>query len=191
LPTSEQLIVTGSEDTFGLNFGLTQFEIAAKLAKPLPPIPITIDENGALTELRLEPNDSLHHAFSKGKMLYFNRIYEQQKQILQSRYDHIANEIFVANHSVYQQKGKVVSQCTLTEGLETLLPKTDHVSFVCVDGEDPRCVASGSWDRVFRIAPDLIQSVEYYPPRFRVTKFPTKAELKRIGQEDLFAAEED
>ena len=50
-----------------------------------------------------------------------------------------------------------------------------------IDGRD--IVAGGTWDRIHKIAGDLLVETDLYPPRFRFREFPTEDQLAAIGME--------
>lgn len=188
IPTSDRLMFTGSDDDLGLAIGIAEFQRAATEApKPLPPIAVLVGKDSTLREFTPPPEHPLFQSFKRCKSLYFNRIYESQRNLLHQTPEALNGEIFVAKYIAFANKeGKVASQCTLTEGVTTLLPKTDYISFVRVTGERGETLASGNWERVFEICPELIESADLYPPRYRVTQFPTAQQLEKIGLEDPF-----
>jgi hypothetical protein len=44
-------------------------------------------------------------------------------------------------------------------------------------------VASADWDKVQKVAGDLMEETDLYPARYRVREFPTDEQLAEIGND--------
>jgi hypothetical protein len=115
---------------------------------------------------------------------YWIKAYAQQRELLHAQGVNPSEELFAASYMGLQLKDKrIVSYSTWSEGVPTLLPKTDFVSFMA--GKD--MVAQGAWEEVRSILKDslVLDDPMDYPPRFRTSGFPTKQQLKQIGMQDF------
>jgi hypothetical protein len=110
--------------------------------------------------------------------------YAEQKDLLDNRYEREQTDIFVATYSGIQNEktGRIASYCMWSEGLDSLLPKTDQIFFFRPDApEDHKLAASGEWDHVHRIVGNLMEAQDTYPERWRVREFPSEGMLEQIG----------
>jgi len=73
--------------------------------------------------------------------------------------------------------------CVWSEGVDSLLPKTDLVFFYRDGDEDGDIPAQVEWDQVQAAFGDLMEPLDMYPPRFRVREFPGEERLRRIASE--------
>jgi hypothetical protein len=87
--------------------------------------------------------------------------------------------------AVRTPSGNIISYCTLTEGVTTLLPKTDYIMFMRVEGDRGNMIACGNWDRVAGILGEGFRDLGQYPRRFFCSSFPSEEKLGAIGQEEM------
>jgi hypothetical protein len=185
IPDADRLIVTGSEDILGLMIGLTEAKMAQEKPKPLPPIPILI-KNRELSRFVLPPDSPVAFLAKELEVLYLNRIYEEQKQLLEGTLDSLQNDIFISKYMAVKKDGKIGSRCVWSEGVPALLPKAEHISFMREENNEAKLLAQGRLSRIIGIVGDLLEPTEHYPPRYKVQSFPNATQLARIGQEELF-----
>jgi|GEM_PF-671108 len=178
LPNNETLIVTGRDDSLGLKRCLEILEQAQKEGSPLPPLPVLLHE-GLYREFRLPSDHSLFERFERLRQSYFERIYEEQRQVLKDTDSPLARDIFIARYTRLKEDGKSMTLSSITEGYRTMLPRTDLVSFTTRDNLDP--IASAEWDRVEAITHGLLEDLQVYPPRYLVERFPTPEQLDQMG----------
>jgi hypothetical protein len=74
------------------------------------------------------------------------------------------------------EAGMVSSISTWTEGVPTLLPRTDQISLVSDPENNPR-VTFVSWERVFDKVGEAMKPQGVKPERWLVERFPTALEL--------------
>ncbi|MCA9801334.1 MAG: SEL1-like repeat protein [Cyanobacteria bacterium HKST-UBA02] len=181
MPNNEILIVTGRDDSLGLKRCLEILEQAQKEGSPLPPLPVLLHE-GLYREFRLPSDHSLFERFERLRQSYFERIYEEQSQVLKDTDSPLARDTFIARYTRLMEGGKTMSLSSITEGYRTLLPRTDLVSFTTRDSLDP--VASAEWESVAALEDDgqgILEDIQIYPPRYLVQDFPTNDQLDRLG----------
>jgi hypothetical protein len=182
LPNRDTLLVTGSEDENGLALIAEMAEEAMQEPRPLTAIAFRLDGNSWVPFL---PRPDSPH-FNRMKMLSVQSLgqgYADQKVALDALHEKKGEDAFVAAFSARQKSdtGEVSSYCVWSEGVDTLLPHTDHVMFFRLRGnEDGEVVGSASWDTAKRQVGHLMEPVGGYPERWRVRRFPSDAELKAM-----------
>ena len=103
--------------------------------------------------------------------------YAAQKETLDELHEKNGTDIFVASYKVMREEatGEEYSMCVWTEGVDTLLPRTDRVVLgLSLESETPehRMVA---WDLLQARCGHLMQRVpDAWPERYRVTAFPER-----------------
>jgi len=77
------------------------------------------------------------------------------------------------DHAGLQNKntGNVTSCSVWGAGVATLLPQTDLIAFLGRDGK-PHIF---HWERAVEVVSSLMTPVDMYPPRFKVSDYPTEA----------------
>ena len=188
VPNRDTLVITGSEDSAGL-------EVMCKLAeesfeKPRPISTIALRLEGDSWESWLPPRDSTAYAkFHELRLRTIGMEYNDQKELLDQIHEKTGEDVFVASFSALQNKqtGRISSYSVWSQGIASLLPETDDVVFLrgASDGnEDVQLAAAGSWQRVRDVAGDLMQPQGTYPERYRVLEFPSAQQLEAIGKGD-------
>jgi hypothetical protein len=67
-----------------------------------------------------------------------------------------------------------------SSGCTAWLPQTDILAFMRDPQDKPRMF---SWDRVVGVVGDMMEPLDMYPPRFRVSEFPTEEQIAAMGEE--------
>ena len=137
VPSREHLLITGSEDTQGLS-------AMANLAEKM------FQEEHHLISLhafRLDGDDwvpwlpdtehELHAKFHELATRSIGTDYSEQKDVLEKLYEKRGCDEFIASFSGLQSKadGRLASFCAWTEGIVSLLPKTDLIMFARIERE--------------------------------------------------------
>ena len=106
--------------------------------------------------------------------------YNEQKDILDKLHQKTGEDVFVASYSAMENKenGKLSSYSVWGKNVLTLLPKTDSVAFIQENAEP----IMAEWDRVVEMVGNLIEPLDMYPPRWKVSGFPTEEQLALIGK---------
>jgi hypothetical protein len=109
--------------------------------------------------------------------------YREQKSALDKLYARVGTELFVASFALREvddDPARVHSFCVLTEGVDSLLPKTDHIILNRgAGGLHPERLAL-PWSAFERICGHHFESSDELPVRYRVRQFPSQAELKAV-----------
>jgi uncharacterized protein YtpQ (UPF0354 family) len=175
VPHRDSLLITGSDEVDGLG-------LMAKFAEDSFQHPRHI----SCTALRLDGDDWVpwmppedHPHFAQFRLLEVRSVYndyDQQKQLL----DEQGSGLYVAKYSAGEDSsGTVFSYAAWSDGVPTLLPKTNKLFLV--RGAD--VLAGGEWEQVQAVVGHLMQPTDMYPLRCRVTEFPTAEQLAAIGNE--------
>lgn len=114
-------------------------------------------------------------------------IYQDQTTALEARFVKAGEDIFVASFSLRQRGDDIAgiySWCVWTEGVLTLLPKSDVVIFGRGE-EEVRESLVVPWEQVVQVCGHYLQPTDEDPPRLRVSEFPTIEEwqqLREVGE---------
>jgi hypothetical protein len=107
--------------------------------------------------------------------------YASQKADLEKFHQQKGLDIFVASFAAYKVNGQLTSMATWTKGVDTLLPKTDAITFVTLpEGNGQARTKVVRWDDAFAMLGRGMVLQDDYPPLYRVTGFPTEEALKRL-----------
>jgi uncharacterized protein YtpQ (UPF0354 family) len=176
-PGREMLIVTGSDDTAGL-------EAMIALAKKAFEQPRTV--SGAALRLEgdewtrwLPEADHPHYEELHGLWLRSQgQDYAEQKELLDKLHESRGEEVFVATYNVAQEKesGERINFCIWADGAVTLLPRTEQI-VLGVLGQPPVVAA---WEKVEAVVGELMTPLDLYPERYRVAEFPRLEQLGAI-----------
>jgi hypothetical protein len=194
LLTPSMFLVWGSDDNFGTEYALSQLAIAQDPAnahiRPLPPFVLhRLDGNIAIYNPDSVLQPALHKALKLHQAKYFMHAYDSQKSLLDSLPEIHDEGIFVANYVAVQSKdSQIASVCSWTEGIDSLLPKADFITFIKLDagGVNGSIVGRARWDDAVAILPGQIEQQKYFPYRYETKAFPTAAQLQRLGLCEIF-----
>lgn len=108
-------------------------------------------------------------------------LYAEQKEVLKALHARQGRDLFVASYSVAERPNGWLTACSWTKGVTALLPRTDLVSMVIVDprGGDQHRTKILDWETMRGLAGERLQPVDGFPPRFKVSDFPSDDELAR------------
>jgi|GEM_PF-3992877 len=186
LPVSEKsLIIAGSNSTVGMD------RLKAALADPeatLPPIPL-VKSSPLFQPWQPDKSSEFAPLVRRYTLEYLAKIYAEQRPILFEIVADEMDETFVAAYDLHEdKKGRLVTSAMVTEGVPiTLVPEVEWLTFmhVNVSTQSGQVMASGSWETVAKVLGDKIQATDFYPRRFCFVGFPSTAELKKIGINDV------
>ena len=180
VPNRDDLIITGSDDVKMLEMMLTVAKDALQKPRPISGCAIRLDGDEWVPWLP-EPSHPLYGEFRTLQMQSSNQDYDEQKALLEEMHEKTGEDIHVATHNVVRDEktGRVFSYTMWMDGILSLLPQADVVAFMRNPDDQPRMIA---WDQVVRVAGDLMEPLDIYPQRFRVSQSPTDDQLKAMGE---------
>ncbi len=121
------------------------------------------------------PRHPLRPVFETRKSNFLGNLYADQKEML----DRMIEDLFIATCSALTtQEGKQYLYCVWPEAVEGLLPETDLIALVTTDQEHILV----RWRDVQRIAGSLLEEQDFYPVRYKVTSFPSPAQLEQLRE---------
>jgi hypothetical protein len=181
VPNRDVLILTGSEDEAGLTFLLNAVEECMAKPRPLSAIPVLLDGD---TWLPFQP-DPKSPLFERFRLPYVKSVgddYTEQAELLNALHKKTGEDLFVAAYNAVKRGEMVISYCVWSEGVDTLLPRTDEVFFFR-QGTDQKgeIVMTAEWSKVAQVVGELMEPCGLYPERYRVRAFPTPEQFASMG----------
>lgn len=89
----------------------------------------------------------------------------------------VGDDLFVSSYQLAEgPDGHVASYGTWTEGVPSLLPRTDYIGLVTKRGE----AVTAAWDAVHRLVGPTMEPTEHYPELWRVMSFPDAGDISRL-----------
>jgi hypothetical protein len=179
-PNRDVLALTGSEDEVGLGFVASLVEEQMGKPRPLSPVSVRLDDQTWLPFLPA-PGSPQRERFRRLRVRADNNDYARQTELLQQLHEAAGEDVFVAGYVAAERGGEILSYCVWSEGVDTLLPRTDEVFFFQPKGEKGGdVVAAVPWDKVTTIVGELLEHPSLYPARYRVRRFPNAEELAEL-----------
>lgn len=186
VPNRDTLIVTGSDNKAGLRIMATRAQQALEEPRPISMLAFRL-AGDEWTEWLPPAGHPLRQAFCMLRLQSLGQQYAEQKELLAAHQHDVGDDIFVASFAGLKnnQSGEVSSYCVWSDGVDSLLPKTDLVYFFHPGEreEDGQIVATSQWDAVESLLGPLVERQDMYPPRFRVRSFPTAAQLQLLQRD--------
>jgi hypothetical protein len=173
------LLLCGSEDVDGL---LKMAELADEvMQQPRAQTAMAFVLHDATWKPFLPPVGSpAYHPLRNLAIQSMMRDYDEQKGLLEKIFEKKGRDIFVGSASGMKRNidQSIFTFSTWAENVETLLPETEYVAFGRDVGEGEGALAGfGRWERVVKVAGELMQRTVDYPPRYFVKSFPTPQQL--------------
>lgn len=172
-PNRSRVIATAVDDARGIRIAceLALEELDAPAPVSLQPL---VGRSGDWRPLVLSPSHPAYEVWQRLTRLNDQMIHNSLRPHLQAL---LGDDVFVAAHEVGQSpEGSYHSVTTWTEGIASLLPRTDLVALVTEQGE----AITTPWETVRQGAGRLMEPTEHYPELWRVVDFPSAEELVRL-----------
>jgi hypothetical protein len=126
------------------------------------------------------------------EILYRHRVasvwrdYDEQKRLLDELHEKRGIDVHVATYAAHEDRAtqQLSTVAVWSERVEALLPRTDSVAFTSGDPQDPEMLGVAPWERVAEVAGELMEQTDHWPPRWRVTQFPTQEQLDAMELEE-------
>lgn len=130
-----------------------------------------------------QPNAAYAHAINLLHIKASMQDYNEQKQLLEDRFQKTGEDVFVATFKAIEtDAGDIYSYSTWSESVPTFLPRTDYIVFVKEAGGRPAInLGMVKWEEVTAICGDRLQRQQsYFPERYFVNGFPSQDEIGRM-----------
>jgi hypothetical protein len=132
-----------------------------------------------------EPGPALASAARTFELLSLAGTYSEQQEALEKHLEKKGLDVYVAKFAVMNARdgsGGVHSWCVWSEGVPSLLPRTDVVILRRSDENEKAVILA--WDTVQRLCGTYMQPTGDEPPRFGVDTFPAAewSELSSAGE---------
>jgi hypothetical protein len=117
-------------------------------------------------------------------------VYHTQQAALRVHCEAIEEDVFIASFGLLSLKDQpklCQSWCSWTEGVESLLPKTDLIAFVRKPS-GPRKTLLVNWSDASKIVAQKMRETSEIPARIQVDEFPTDEEWARLEQRAIVRA---
>jgi hypothetical protein len=182
IPNRDSLLLTGSNDTKGLSNLASIGADLYKQPRMISGIALRLNGNEWIPYLP----DCRHPAFKTLNLLRLDTIeqlYANQRHLLTALHDQRQKDTFVAAFKAWKnvKTGKTYTTCIWQYHFtNALLPKTDLVYFASGKHGSKPFAPVCSWDCVVRICGDLIEKQDMYPERYRVSHFPSEAQIAEL-----------
>ncbi len=127
-----------------------------------------------------EPDHPLFNEFKLKQVQSLGETYNSQKELLDKIHEKKGENVFVSTYFGFQDNrtGRVASYSVWAEGITSWLPRTNIIGFA---RGTRGSVRYHEWDRVAEVAGGLLQPLAIYPPRYRVSEFPTDSQFAALG----------
>ncbi|MGI9599342.1 MAG: hypothetical protein ACR2QK_24475 [Acidimicrobiales bacterium] len=172
-PNRNLLIVTAVDDVDGIT---TACELALEDLDAPSPISFQplVGRDSDWRPLVLPPSHPAHRNWQRLTCMSHEMNYKSLQEPLQHL---VGDDLFVSSYQMAEASdGSYVSYCTWTEGVASLLPRTDLIGLVTDRGE----AITAEWDSVHRLVGTTMEPTDHYPELWRVMSFPTTADVARL-----------
>lgn len=177
IPNRDNLIVAGSEDVEGLAGMVRMAKHALNEPRPISGIALRLDGDEWTPWLPPSSHPS-YKDFQEFQLQTLAKDYADQKELLDKLYEKNREDVFVATYSVVRSpEGKVFSYAAWGGSGKSLLPETDVVVLMRKDGRP--VMVEGK--KLLAEMGDSVESLDIYPPRYRVGNYPLQEQLGRMG----------
>jgi hypothetical protein len=182
IPNRDSLLVTGSRDETGLAFVASTAAEVLEMPRPLTGLALRL-EGDAWVPFLPPADHPQYRQFKKLWLRSFAHDYAEQTELLNALHEKTGEDAFVATFTglEHPDTGKVSSYCVWSEGITSLLPRTDEIVFFRLkDKDDGEIIGMAAWDRVEKAVGNLMTPTSLYPERFRVEAFPSAEQLAAL-----------
>jgi len=140
----------------------------------------TRDKSGLWTHYRDDTNQEVAHVLKRQTVIEDTNNYSEQKELIDKIYETQQIDVFVASYVGMQNKeGEIVTMCTYTLDLPTLLPETELVNVY--DHEAERVSCTLPWKDFATIMGSSMKKLDLYiPSRYSLTDTLSATQLSSL-----------
>ncbi len=182
-PTSETLLVTGSEDAAGMALMMSLSTTLIKEPNATHALPLVL-RDGIWTAYIVSPGDPNFDTVHSYRMNVLNMLYgEQERYLISLKMER--PKVFVSPFLLERDKksGYVFSKTSIVDGAVNSFPECDIIEFYRQNAQGKKyCAARGTFKKVVeQLFLFLIEDRNLRPIRWRIKNFPGRSELDVIG----------
>lgn len=178
VPNRDSLIITGSDDEQGLGVMCKLARESFSQPRPISTIALRLEGDDWQPWLP-DPDAPLYGVFKELRLRTLAAEYSDQCDLLTAVQRQRGETALPARFNVVQDTAsqQFSSYCVWMEGVPSLLPKTDVVSFHRPDG---KVLGTASWERLELVVGSLMTHQDIYPERWLVREFPSAVQLRSL-----------
>ncbi len=172
-PNRNLLIVTAVDDADGIATAceLTLEDVDAPSPISFQPL---VGRDSDWRPLVLPPSHPGHRSWQRLTCLSQEMNHKSLRDPLQQL---VGDDLFVSGFNIAEATdGSYVSYTTWTEGVPSLLPRTNLIGLVTERGE----AITVDWDSVHRLVGTTMEPTDHYPELWRVLSFPDRGDIGRL-----------
>ena len=172
-PNRNLLIVTAVDDSAGIKIACEQALDELTAPSPVSFRPL-VGRGSDWRPLVLPPSHPAHESWHKLVCIDDEMDYSSVREPLCRL---VGDELHIAEFKIAQtSEGAYTSYCDWTEGVPTLLPRTELITLRTAQGDE----LSVPWDGVHREVRTMMEPTDHYPELWRVLAFPGPGVLDRL-----------
>ncbi len=172
-PNRNLLIVTAVDDADGIRIAceLALEDLTAPSPVSFQPL---VGRDADWRPLILPPSHPAHGHWQRLTCMNNEMNYKSLQQPLQEL---VGDDLYVSPYELAEAAdGSYVSLSTWTEGVPSLLPRTDLIGLVTDRGE----AITAAWESVHRLVTTMMEPTDHYPELWRVMSFPDTSDIARL-----------
>ncbi|MEM7275778.1 MAG: hypothetical protein AAF547_22070, partial [Actinomycetota bacterium] len=172
-PNRNHLVVAAVDDVDGIR---TACELALEDIDAPSPISFQplVGRDRDWRPLVLPPS---HPAYAPWRRLTCLANELNHRSLHQSLQQLIGEDLYIPRYLLAEgADGLVSSYTTWTEGVPSLLPRTDYIGLVTEQGE----AVTAPWNTVHRMVGTMMEPTDHFPELWRVLSFPDNAGISRL-----------
>ncbi len=168
IPSRAVLLVTGDRNDVGMAFVAATADRVLQEPRNLSPLMLCHDNGSWNTHMPKSAEVTLSLLRVRTALGDYN----SQQAMLKQQFERQGIDIFVASFQAFQQtdSGKAVCQCVWTEGVHSLLPKTDSIMLFRPSTKEKALLP---WAKVAELCGHLMTPTSHLPVRYEVKAFPS------------------
>jgi hypothetical protein len=182
IPNRNLLLVSGSDDDAALAALAEMADSALQQNRPMTGMAYRLDGNRWVPYLP-PPESAAYAPLRLCRLRSHVEQYAEQKNLLEKLHQKTQEDIFIGKSTLVRRTdGSLFTWAVWVDGItDALMPEAELIFFSGV-GEDgqPKSIGIASWERVREVAGELMEPTDYYPPRYRVRRFPSAEQIERL-----------
>lgn len=180
IPSRDLLLVTGSDDTDGLKAMMKFIDEAMQRPRPMTSR-LFLLEGSTWNAFLPASGHPLYEPIRRQHLMALARDYDEQTQLLNqlNEKDHL--DCFVARYTLSENQatGQWHSWCVwVKEVTDAMMPQAEYVLFGSTADKNTKLTVR--WDDIHRVLAHRMTPMDTYPPRYRITSYPTPEEFAQL-----------